>query len=203
MTNDDDERPEFQDIVVNSLSGVYLWLFFGYLSAYINCDLQRILRSNPYVLHAFGFFTFFFLFTSNSASGSRSPWVMFGQTIVVYLLWVLASKTKAPFVFTVLGLLLCHQVAFVFLDYYLPPPPHGGQEQGDEEKKDVVTRNVRRYLNLAVLVCIVAVVIAGVGHYMYLQMIEYKGDFSFLKFFVDRGGCKARAPDYDLMQKKK
>lgn len=188
---------EFQDIVVGSLSGVYLWLFFGYLSAYINCDLQRILRANPYVLHAFGFFTFFFLFTTTSSDAPRSPWVMLGQTCVVYLMWVLASKTKAPFVFTVLGLLLAQQVAFLFLDYYLP-------RRKTSEKRDMLARDVRRYTNMAVLIAIVLVVVAGVGHYMYLQKLEYKDDFSLLKFFVDRGGCKVRAPDYDqLMQEKK
>lgn len=193
-------RPsEFQKVTVNSLSAIYLWLFFGYLSTYINCDLQRILRDNPYVLHAFGFFTFFFLFTKTAASASgppRNPGVLFGQTLIVYLLWLLASKTKSYFVFTVLGLLLIHQVTFVFLDYFLPLP--GNAEEDADDAKDAAPRTVRTYMDTGVLVLIVATVVAGVAHYMHLQMLEYKDDFSFFKFFVERSQCKKTAPNYDL-----
>lgn len=197
------QKGNFPMAVVDSLSGVYLWLFFGYLSMYINCDLQRLLRDNPYLLHVFGFFTFFFLFTiqfdaqsqgsgeeKEVKQGRRSPWIVIARTVVVYSLWVLAGKMKAAFIFVVLGLILCHQVAQVFMDYYLPlSPTYDGV--------------VRYYFTTSVLVAICLTLVVGVSHYMRLQRIEYGRGFSLKKFFVDRGNCKHRFPDYDSMKQKK
>ena len=96
--------------------------------------------------------------------------MLIGQTLTVYLLWLLAGKTKSYFIFAVLGLLLCQQVTFVFLDYYLPlpPPPHS------EREKETQAWKVRRYFYITVLAIILALVVVGVGHYMYLQMIHLR-----------------------------
>jgi len=199
----------FDEVVMQSLGGVYLWLFFGYLSIYINCDLQRILRDNPYVLHVFGFFTFFFLFTSQTGKTEpteeeeeeerknvrkgRHPAMIFAQTAVVYTMWVLASKMKWYFIFTVLGIVLSYQIVVLFLDYYLPA-------ESDDENEPPNRRVIKDAIALACVCSIGCVIVFGVLDYLRLQKIEYKENFSYWKFFVERGKCKYRFPDYSRMQ---
>lgn len=183
------EAAEFVSIIMNSLVGVYLWLFFGYLSMYINCDLQRILRDNVYVLHLFGFFTFFFLFTKYHGAADQHPGLLFAQTAVVYVMWVLASKMKWYFIFVVLALLLLHQIVLLFVDHYM-----AGEERHAEKEE------LRRGLTTGLYYAIVGTIVLGVVDYMRLQRIEYRGEFSFWKFFVARGRCKHRFPDYAAMR---
>jgi len=188
---------------MQSLGGVYLWLFFGYLSIYINCDLQRTLRDNPYVLHVFGFFTFFFLFTSQTdqtdterkqGTKGRHPAMIFAQTAVVYTMWVLASKMKWYFIFTVLGILLAYQIVMLFLNYYWPTE----SDENDKNHRD--KRNaIKNIISLSCVCSIGGIIVFGVLDYLRLQKLEYKDKFSFWKFFVERGKCKFRSPDYSRM----
>ena len=46
-----------------SLSALYLWLLFGFLSTMVSCDLQKWMVDNTFFRHVIGIIAFFFLFT--------------------------------------------------------------------------------------------------------------------------------------------
>lgn len=169
----------------NALTGMYLWLIFGYLSRMLNCDLQRFMSSSVLVTHLMGVTAFFFLFTviddNNSSKATVGKiWI---KTVFIYVLFMLMIKSKWYFVVPVLGLLL--------VDQTLKQRAKLGSSS-PEEYENRVGRTSRALNNFIILIIVV-----GNLHYMYLQWLEYKKDFSFVKFFAGTTNkCKTVAPKY-------
>jgi len=178
------EEPIYQRHVLEILTGVYLWLLFGYMSLYLNCDLQRILNNNSGMLHLFGFVTVFLLFTNQAPKDVRiHPGKLFLRTLSVYVLWILASKTKWYVILSVLFILFAYQMAILIIDYIYHPSVSTTEETRKKQ-------NIKDKLALGVLVTLSTVVVFGVFDYMGHQMAERRDQFSFWDFFIKRGLCK-------------
>lgn len=160
----------------NALSSMYLWVVFGTLTVLINCDLQRLLYHNPLVLHLIGIVGFFFLFTlldSNNKAGIEKIWL---KTIFVYALFVLVTKNKWYFLVPILiGLLIDQSLKkdLAFRKASNPDAPY-------LPRYEVTVKEATKIINILVIILI----IIGSIHYMILQKMEYKNDFSLWKFFV-------------------
>ncbi len=169
--------------VNDNLSGIYLWLLFALLSGYINCDLRRYLEDSPLLLHLLGIYCFFFLFTSldeNNESGLIVTWI---KTFLVYILFIMTTKTKWYFVIIILGLLLFDRS----YKYYIQQNESNWSPDVFEERK-----NLQQQINFWVTVLIVVVIIIGSSHYMWLNKQRYKDKFSFYTFFIGKGKCSLR-----------
>lgn len=169
----------------NALSGMFLWLIFGYLTALLNCDLQRWLTKHPYFIHAFALVAFFFLFTLLDSNNKASIGVVWFKTVMIYILFVMMTKSKWYFVIPVLALLLIDQS----LKKDLAFRRSGGLDDDAAERRQ---KAITAFVNVAVIVLI----FAGMAHYAYLQKLEYKSKFSWKKFFFAVSKCKANTPAY-------
>ena len=156
----------------------------------MNCDLQRILRSNPYAIYMFGLIAFFFLFTVLDPNNTASLQVIWLKTLGVYALFVLMTKAKWYFVIPVLVLLLIDQC---IKRYHANKASLG---EAVDEAANLRTNNI--FLGL-----VIALIVVGMFHYMYLQSLEYKDQFSIVKFFFGVSShdnqCKPFKPDYSLL----
>lgn len=170
----------------NALSGMYLWLIFGFLSTMINCDLQRFMQSHPLMMHAFALMAFFFLFTLIDTNNKADISVILVKTIFIYILFVLMTKSKWYFVIPVLSLLL--------IDQGLKKHVAVKQAAGKNIEKD--TQRLEMYTNI-INVLIIFIIIIGSIHYMYLQQLEYGKKFSLFKFFFGISKCKKKMPNYE------
>lgn len=169
----------------NAMSGMFLWVVFGYLSVLLNCDLQRFLRNHPAVVHLFGVVAFFFLFTLLDSNNKTSIGVIWFKTFFVYLLFVLLTKSKWYFAVPVLGLLL--------LDQTLKKNVLIKEAAGEDVAKNrEFQQDATSLINKAIIVLIVL----GTLHYMHLQYKEYGSGFSLAKFFFGVSKCKPFAPKY-------
>lgn len=159
-----------------ALANMYLWLLFGFLATQLNCDLQRLMQQVPVVRHLVSLLAFFFLFTlidSNNRSNLLTTWV---KTVLVYILFVLTTKSKWFFAVPVLVLLL--------VDQSLKKYAQGVKEP--ERQREL--QQASKVLNAVVFVTI----IAGTFDYMLRQKKEYKGRFSYTTFFLGSNrACKA------------
>lgn len=182
----------------NALSGMYLWILFGYLAALLNCDLQRFLKSHPLVIHLVGLLTFFFLFTLIDGANKTSVGNIWIKTIFIYILFLLTTKSKWYFVVPVLIILLIDQTLKKNLSYQkqmAEDPATPPEKKPSAEKIKQLEDSVAKYssfINKAIIV----IIIIGVIHYMYLQYIEYGSKFSFYKFFFGVTRCKDKMPKY-------
>lgn len=176
----------------NALSGIYLWLIFGIVIAHVNCDIRRAMDGNGIIRHIVTLLAFFFLFTivdGNNKSDLLTTWI---KTIVVYILFVLMTKSKWYFIITVLTLLL--------LDQSLKR--HVGFEKNNGKLTEEQEETFKKYSQVIYGIIVILIVI-GCLHYMYLQYIQHYKNFSFTKFFIGTEKCKAFAPDYTQLAKRR
>ena len=161
-----------------ALANMYLWLLFGFLTLQVNCDLQRLMQHSVWVRHLVSILAFFFLFTlidTNNKSNLITTWI---KTVVVYILFILTTKSKWFFAIPVLALLLIDQS----LKKYVGDLSQQGKGHGEIANQDKINTILRitKVINIIVFV----IIIVGAVDYAIRQKREYKGQFSMVKFFL-------------------
>lgn len=155
-----------------ALSALYLWLLFGFLSTMVSCDLQRWMIHNPLFRHFIGIIAFFFLFTVLDTTGTYSVIQIWTKTIVVYLIYLLMTKSKWQFALPVLILLIIDQTIALHIKYI--------KSKSNKQEQSINEWNSRRnVLDMIMVACIVM----GVVHYIIRQKAEFGNAFSWSKFF--------------------
>jgi len=158
-----------------ALSGLYLWLLFGFLSTMVSCDLQRWMRDSLPFRHLVGIIAFFFLFTILD-SGNKAPVIaLWVKTLFIYGLFLMMVKSKWYFSIPVLIVLVIDQSVKMHSEYL---DKHLGAK---EEVKNM--EFVRQILNYV----IIGLVVVGFGHYMLRQMAEFGDDFHMGTFLFSYG----------------
>lgn len=174
----------------NALSSMFLWLMFGYLSVLLNCDLQRLIKKHPLVLHFVGILAFFFLFTIIDSSNKTNVVNIWLKTIFIYLMFILLVKSKWYFVVPVLGLLLIDQTLKKDIAY---------RKQSASDNDISTYESFAKEFSRVANVLIIIIIIVGTIHYAILQKREYKDKFSWMTFFFGFTTCK----DYDPLATKR
>lgn len=165
-----------------SLAAMYLWLMFGYLSVMLNCDLQRMITSSAVIRHLLGLVAFYFLFTVIDPQNNVAVWVTLTKTILVYTLFVLATKSRWYFAGTALLLLLADQMLKNHMAYL------DKNTKEDYEKKKETFKKIRK----ALLVCIIVVIFAGTFDYYVKQMKDKKSSFRISTFLLGKNKCNIK-----------
>lgn len=156
-----------------ALSSMFLWIAFSLLVVMINCDVQRLVKSNPIVMHLLGLTAFFFLFTLLDSNNKQALYIIYFKTMLVYFLFVLMTKSKWYFVVPVLLMLLIDQS----IKKQVAIDKANERDVSELQEKQ---RQITKLLNILIITTIVI----GAIHYMYLQKLQYKNQFSLYKFFV-------------------
>ena len=162
-----------------ALSGLYLWLLFGYLSSMISCDLQKLMTENNAIRHIVGIIAFFFLFTlidSQNKSHIHIGYIWL-KTLIVYLIFILMTKSKWYFSISVLLLLIIDQSIKLHHDYMK------NRNKQDPGLGSLITW--RNYLSIGIYTII------GIGfiHYGLRQYKHFGSTFSWIKLLLHYG-CK-------------
>ena len=156
-----------------ALSGLYLWLLFGYLSTMVSCDLQRWMKDSLLFRHFVGIIAFFFLFTVLDTSNKAPIGALWIKTFFIYAIFLMMVKSKWYFAIPVLLLLVGDQSLKAHADYI-----------GKEDKKGVEQIDMYRQM---INKLIIALVIGGFFHYMFRQWNEFGDQFSFSTFLFSYG----------------
>jgi hypothetical protein len=178
----------------SALASMFLWLIFSYLSVMVNCDVQRALIMNPLVVHACGLVAFIFLFTllDTGGNGGGSVNALLIQSLGVYILFVLMTKSKWYFVSLVLALLLADQLLKKHVAF-----KRANTTASDADTDWLIQFQTR--ITTFVLWSVVAIIVIGTVQYAYLQKIEYGAHFSWYKLFVEvNRRCADVSPKYNV-----
>lgn len=162
----------------NALSGMFLWLIFGFLSHLINCDLQRFLTYNPFWIHFFGIIAFFFLFTLVD-NNERSIVIIWIKTVFVYFLFILMTKSRWYFAVPIIILLVITQS----LKKELQMRVNNNLDVTEFKKKQEIITNILQ-------IVIIVLIFIGASHYLNIQYKEHKNDFSMVKFLFTVTKCR-------------
>ena len=159
-----------------ALAGMYLWLLFGFFSSLLGCDLQRAVTGNMYIKHLVALITFFFLMTvidTDNEAGIVETWI---KTFVVYILFLMSTKSKLIASITVLLILIVDQTLKIHMQQVLKRNP-----TEDLSTIQKVRDNLFKIL--------VAVIIIGYIHYFIRARSEYGNNFSYSKFVFGTVQC--------------
>jgi hypothetical protein len=159
-----------------ALSGLYLWLLFGYLSTMVSCDLQRWMKDSLLFRHFVGIIAFFFLFTVLDTSNKAPIGTLWLKTFFVYAIFLMMVKSKWYFAVPVILLLVADQSIRAHSEYI-------GKSNKNAKKEIEQYDNYREIINKL----IIALVVCGFFHYMFRQWNEFGDKFSFSKFLFSYG----------------
>lgn len=166
---------------------MYFSILFGFLGSYINCDLQRMLQNNPYFVHLLGFMCMVFIYITQDFELSTLN--IIGRAIGMYILYLFATKSKWYFGILTIVLLLIYGI--IRRDFLI------SQRNSQDEKPSIeqLSKDQQRILFIIRLLMLFSILF-GMLQYIFLQKKEYKQNFSWTKFFLGTGSCKAFYPQY-------
>jgi len=159
-----------------SLAALYLWIMFNSTFTLLNCDLQRALKNNIIVKHITGIIAFFFLFNIIDPNNKSHVITTFIKTLIVYVMFLMATKSKWPFIVVVLSLLFIDQVIRNHMTYLRNNIPDDNLEKYEK---------IRTYLKWSILI----VILIGFINYMIRQKLDYSDKFSYLTFLLGTKKC--------------
>lgn len=152
-----------------ALSSMYLWLLFGFLSSMVSCDMQTWMQTHPGFRHALGIIAFFFLFTVLDSQNKLGVGYTVLKTLMVYMLFILLTKSKWYFSLPALALMIADQTIKVHINYL--------QNNGADSAALSGWKDARRYLLYTMTVSIVL----GAIHYAWRQRNEFGAEFKWSK----------------------
>lgn len=140
----------------------------------VSCDMQTWMRDNVAFRHFTGIVAFFLLFTVLDQKNHlpvRDTWI---KTFIVYVVFVMMTKSKWYFSLPVLLVLVVDQTIRAHVQYL--------QKTHSEKRADDIRfwNDVQTKLNYVLAVLIVS----GAIHYAYRQRKEFKEGFTWSKFML-------------------
>ena len=166
-----------------SLAALFLWVIFSYFHVLLNCDLQRYIKSSATLRHLLGVIAFYFLFTVIDPNNNVPVWVTLAKTVGVYVIFVLATRSRWYYVGLVLALLFVDQVLKNHEAYLSRNNPDRTLEQRQKIGK------VREWLFYTILI----VVAVGTIDYYFKQQKEKGKNFQWSIFLLGTNECSGRA----------
>ena len=167
---------------------MYFSILFGFLGSYINCDLQRMLQDNPYVVHLLGFMCMVYIYITQDFQMSTLN--IIARAMGMYILYVFATKSKWYFAVLIIILLLIYGI--VRREFLMSQQLHTNDGKPSIEE---LSKDKQRILFIIRLLMLFSILF-GMIHYIVLQKKEYAQKFSWTKFFLGTGSCKTYYPQY-------
>jgi hypothetical protein len=164
--------------ITTVFSAIILWLIFGFFSPLLNCDLQYILTKNVYAKHIGCIICVFFLIAVFVAPPTQELGVTWVQTLILYVFFIMATKSKLFPILLVLLLLVIDQSVRLEIERRLALDP-------DADVRALKT--ARDYLVYAIAILIVI----GCAWYYVIKYKEYGDSFSNVTFFFGSNSCKS------------
>jgi hypothetical protein len=170
------------------LAGMYLWLLFGFFSSLLGCDLQRLVSQNMYVKHFLAFVCFFFLITILDAGNKAGVLHIWFKSLLVYVLFVMSTRSKVWASLTAVGLLILDQTLKMHLGYLQ------AQESTDSSPDSNTSRNIKilETSRDVIFVLLVFVIIAGFVHYYFYQKADKGSKFDTRLFLLGVTECQQK-----------
>ena len=175
-------------IVINIVSSTILFLCVSsssFTSLSLGCQVQKLLRENVFANHILGIICLFFFVTiitplnyvKDGKVIKENTNSMIKRTLIIYLLYILISKTNWKISTLLLfGLIIIYFLSLINRDYY-------------NEKNTNILKAQSYLANFLAVVLVV-----GFGMHFNKKYSEYsktKQGFSFMKFLLGTGKCKS------------
>jgi len=170
----------------------YIIVMGPYFEKILNCDLQRFMETSVYGRHVVAFLTAFFAivlteYGNDDEAELSTIWDYFKTTVIIYILFIFSTKSKAIFVFPLLILLAVDQILKVYTTKI-----EKKQLKANERDKHVVQSSIDYVEQVRSVLSYVILGIIGVGSFSYFirQRQEFGSNFSLATFFLGTFKCQ-------------
>ena len=177
IASPDDLRKTFD--TKSALTGLYLWLLFGFLSTMVSCDIQQWMHHSIVFRHFVGIIAFFFLFTVIDKDNKSHISLLWLKTFFIYGIFLLMVKSKWYFSIPVLLLLVIDETIKLHYDYL----KRNSEKPETLEAWDHIRNNINKL--------IIGLIVIGFGDYAFRHYKEFGKDFS-LTNLLFKYECKQR-----------
>lgn len=162
----------------NALLLFYIVMFGAYFENLFSCDLQKLFRTNLLVKHVLAFISAFFLILLMDDDSVVKPiGTLFLHGTLLYVLYILSTKSKQYFVIPLLIILFVDQIIGVEMNNRRLL----GGNQGNQNLS-----KVRDVFSWSILV----IIITGFIHYYIRARMEFKANFKHSIFFLGTNKCE-------------
>jgi hypothetical protein len=177
---------------MNNLSGLieykalfvlYLIIAANFLAQTFGCKTQYLLNNNMYVKHLIGLFTLFFFVTllspvnQNIDSDENLYFKKIGITVLLYVLFLLSTRTK--------GLFFNIFLSLIGFNYILNTYADSLNKDIHKEKIEKIRKVAKIFGRLSIVVLVI-----GVVFYYQEKKKEYHGEFKISKFIIGNTDCR-------------
>lgn len=159
----------------NALMLFYIIIISGFFSNFLSCDLIRMFSQSIVIKHILAIISVFYLLTSIDPDAKITIPVALRNTLLIYSLYIISTKSKAKFVVPMLLSLTLDQVIKIYID----TTPNMNEK---------LKENLSRFRNVLTVV-IICLIIIGFIHYFLRAKREFGDNFSFSKFILGTNKC--------------
>lgn len=162
--------------IIKSLFLLVLVISGNYVGELLGCKVRNILHNNVYVKH-FTLFSLIYFTLGLVGDNKKHPYTVLKETIEIYILYIILSKTN----YYVTGIILLLLFIMYNIDEYQEYMDENKKEY-DKEKYDNIKDNITKL--------ILMLLIFGFIYYLYDKKKEYKNKFKFKKFIFGNVECR-------------
>ena len=174
---------------------MYLLVSANFVGELFSCRLQRIFKENYWAKHMLGVATLFLLV--NLIAGNAIPWtkgILFGVTVVMYLLFVISNRTTAHTQIFIIGAL-----AIIYaLELVRQEQSNILSSNDDEEVRAEAEERRERVLIATYALSGLIMLAIVIGHMIYVgrKKMQLGAEFSYKELFGG-GECLKQNMDHD------
>jgi hypothetical protein len=169
--------------VAPAVFAFYVVIIGNFLSNQLmGCRMQQLLTSNLFIMHLVGFLMLFFVvILVDPANADKNILANLGVAVVVYLWFVMSSKTNIYFTISTICILLTVYII------------NAKRLRSAEEKKD---DEANKLLKIQKFLVAIAGILTLVGFVIYLseKKNEYRDEFSLVHFLFGTPRCRNYTP---------
>lgn len=160
----------------------------NFLTEIFPCRFQKLLSSNNYIKHIFGYLTLVFFVSLNVNNINTNLWDLFHNSFYLYLGFMILPKTNIIFFITILILLGLLYVIHLKKTIEL--------QKNDEGSK----QNIKQLDKYSYYIQVKIIILLSFGFIIYLgeKKYEYGNEFKYNNFLIGKPNCINKTPNIPI-----
>ena len=188
------------DIKVENISIYSIFIFFliissNYLGALFPCRIQKLLSTNVYLKHVFGFLTLsFFVVLTDPLKKYNFINILYESSLLYIIFIIFINNNYNFFIFglIIVGLIYILNLKKIDLVGKITENNLNKDYNNEQNKQllDIITK-----INTFLFILFMIIIIIGFIIYIGEKKIEYKDKFSYIVFIFGQAQCRDKSPN--------
>lgn len=184
----------FSDLMISSFKHLfilYLVISGNFIGNTFSCKLQKLLQNNMIFKHLIGFMLLFFFNVFIGESRDISPLNQLLYTLVVYIIFIITTKTNIYFLLIVIFIMFINYLLNETIYFYKNKYDKNDKNDKNDKKEDYLYKiNLIKKIQFIICIIMVSLILIGFVIYIIQKYNEYNKEFKISKFLFGIPNCK-------------